>query len=171
MREVEDHVLGLVHRRGDLLQDHVALAIHLGAVEAGGEDDVAQEIERQAEIGAQHARVIGGGVDAGRGIEIAADRLDLLGDRLRAPPVGPLEGHVLEEVGDAMLGRALAAAAGADPQPERHGLDAGARVADHGQAIGKAGQLYAHAPAPAWAGLAAAPLARAWPETKSATAR
>ena len=32
----------------------------------------------------QHARVVGGGLDAGRGVEVAADRLDLLGDLPRA---------------------------------------------------------------------------------------
>ena len=125
LHQVEHHVLRRVLCRGDLLKDHVALAGKLGAVEARGEDDVAQDVESEPEILAQHARVIRGRVDPGRGIELAANRLDLLGDILGATARGALEGHMLEEMGDAMLGQALAAAAGADPDAERHGLDVG----------------------------------------------
>ena len=62
LHQVEHHVLRRVLRRGDLLEDHVALAGKLGAVEARGKDDVAQDIEREPEILTQHARVIGGRV-------------------------------------------------------------------------------------------------------------
>ena len=137
LHQVEGDVLGRIHGRGDLLQDHVALAGKLAAIEARRDDDVAQDVERERQVFAQHARVIGGRVDAGRGVEIAADRLDLLGDVLGAPPRGALEGHVLEEMGDAVLAFRLAAAAGADPDAERHGLDLGHGMAHHGEAIGK----------------------------------
>ncbi len=56
---------------------------------------------------------------------------------LRAAALRSLERHMLEEMGDAMLDLRLAAAAGADPDAERHGLDLRHGVADHGQAIGK----------------------------------
>ena len=146
LHQVEHHVLRRVLRRGDLLEDHVALAGKLGAVEARGEDDVAQDVESEAEILAQHARVIRGRVDAGRGVELAANRLDLLGDVLGAAPRGALEGHVLEEMGDAMLGQALAAAAGANPDAKRHRLDVGPGMAHHGEAIRQSGQFDTHAP-------------------------
>ena len=146
LHQVEHHVLGQILRRGDLLEDHVALAGKLGAVEARGEDDVAQDVEGEAEILAQHARVIGRRVDAGRGIQLAANRLDLLGDVLSAPPRRALEGHMLEEMGDAVLGQALAAAAGADPDAKRHRLHVGSRMAHHGEAIRQSGQLDTHAP-------------------------
>ncbi len=137
LHQVEGDVLRRVQGRGDLLQDHVALARKLATIEARGNDDVAQNVERKRQVFAQHARVIGGRVDAGRGVEIAADRLDLLGDVLGAAPRGPLEGHVLEEMGDAVLAFRLAAAAGPHPDAERYRLDLGHGMAHHGEAIGK----------------------------------
>ena len=54
---------------------------------------------------------------------MAADRLDLLGDGERRAPLGALEGHVLEQMRDAVdLGR-LVARADIDPDAERHRLD------------------------------------------------
>ena len=146
LHEVEDHVLGRIERGRDLLQDHVALAGKLGAIEARGKHDVAQEVEREPQILAQHARVIGGRVDAGGGVELAAHRLDLLGDGLGAATLGALEGHMLEEMRDAVLGGAFAAAAGPDPNPERDGLDVAPLMAHYGEAIGETGELDAHAP-------------------------
>ena len=52
----------------------------------------------------QHAREVGRGLQAGGGIEFAADRLDLLGDVAGAAPLGALEGHMLQQVRDAVLG-------------------------------------------------------------------
>ncbi len=137
LHEVEHDVLGRIHGRCDLLQDHVALAGKLAPIEARGKDDVAQDVEGEGKILAQHARVIGGGVHAGRGVELATDRLDLLGDVLGAAACGPFERHMLEEMGDAMLAKALAAAPGADPDAERHCLDLSHGVTDHGQAVGE----------------------------------
>jgi hypothetical protein len=146
LHEVEHHVLRRVLCRGDLLENDVTLAGKLGAVEARGEDDVAQDVESEPEILAQHARVIRGRVDPGRGVQLAADRLDLLGDILGAAPRGALEGHMLEEMGDTMLGQAFAAAAGANPDSKRHRLHVGPRMAHYGEAIGQSGQFDTHAP-------------------------
>ncbi len=137
LHQVEGDVVRRVHGRGDLLQDHVALAAKLGAVETRAKDDVAQDVERERHVLAQHAGVIGGGVDTGRGVEVAADILDLFGDLLGAAARRALEGHVFEEMGDAVLGSRLAPAAGPDPDAERDGLDLGHGVADHGQTIGE----------------------------------
>ena len=65
LKEVEGDIVGQIHRRGDLLQDHVALAGELGLVETRRDDDVAQDVECERHILAQNARIIGGGVDAG----------------------------------------------------------------------------------------------------------
>ena len=137
LHQVEHDVLGRIHGGGDLLEDHVALARELGAVEARARMMSLKMSSASAQVLAQHARVIGGGVDAGRGVELAADRLDLFGDVAGAPPRRTLEGHMLEEMRDAMLAARLAPAAGADPDAERDGLDLGHGVADHGQTIGK----------------------------------
>ena len=146
LHQVEHHVLRRVLRRGDFLKNHVSLACKLAAVETRGKNDVAQDVEGKPEILTQHACVIRRRVDSGRGVELAANRLDLLGDVLRASPGGALEGHVLEEVSDAVLGQALAAASRADPDAERHGLDVGSSMAHYGEAIGQSGNRDTHAP-------------------------
>ena len=82
---------------------------------------------------------IGGRFDAGRGIEIAADRLDLLGDLARGAPLGALEGHVFEQMRDAVLVGLFVAAAGADPDPERGGFQMRHAVGHDRQAGWQAG--------------------------------
>ena len=42
--------------------------------------DVGEDIDRQRHVVVQHAGVVGGGLDAGRGVDLAADILDLRGD-------------------------------------------------------------------------------------------
>ena len=67
----------------------------------------------------EHPGVVGGHLLAGIGVDVAADVLDLLGDRLRAARRRALEGHVLEEMGDAVLLGALVPAAGGQEHPDR----------------------------------------------------
>ena len=102
-----------------------------------------------ADVGLQHAGEIGGGLQAGGGVELAADRLDLLGDVAGAAPLGALERHVLEQVRDAVLVLPLVARAGRHPDAERHGLDVRHVVGDHAQAVRQhASACDAHAAAP-----------------------
>src|SRR6476646_2846174 len=165
LREVEYHVLRRILGRGDLVEEHVALAGKLGPVEARGKNDVAQDIQRESEILAQHPRVIGGRVDTCGGVKLAANRLDLLGDGLRAAAVGAFEGHMLEKMCDAMLRQVLAAAAGADPEAERDGLHIGPCMAHDVEAIPQSGYDDTHAPTPVralFAALRPSVLARAW---------
>ena len=101
----EHQVVGRVLGGADLLHDDVLLALKLLRIEGRIGEDVGEHVERERHVGAQHARVIGGGLDAGRGVEIAADRLDLLGDLARGAALGALERHVLEEMRNAVLVR------------------------------------------------------------------
>ena len=121
---------GVSSRGADLLHDDVLLAREFFRLEGRIGEDVGEHIERERHVGAQHARVIGRGLDAGRRIEVAADRLDLLGDLARGAVRGALERHVLEEMRDAVLVRVLVAAAGADPDAERGAFQMRHRVGD-----------------------------------------
>ena len=58
----------------------------------------ARIFERNAVVALQHAGVVGGHIESGRGVEIAADVLDLFGDALRRALRGALERHVLEQM-------------------------------------------------------------------------
>src|SRR5262245_48190769 len=53
---------------------------------------------------------------AGPGVDVAARRLDLVGDRAHAALLGALEEHVLEHVRGADLAFALVGGAGVDPR-------------------------------------------------------
>ena len=105
----------------DLLQDHGALTFELARLEGRVLQYVGEDVEREADILLQHLGVVRGAFARGIGVEVAADRLDLLGDGERAAPLGALERHVLEEMRDAVDLRRLVPRADIDPEPERHG--------------------------------------------------
>ncbi len=89
----------------------------------------------------QHLHVVGGVLARGVGVEVAADRLDLAAMCGGVAALGALEGHMLEEVGDAVLGLRLVAGAGGDIGAERDGLHRGHAFGDDRQAVGQAGDL------------------------------
>ncbi len=100
LKVIEDDVVGGVVGLADLLQDNGALALHLLGLEGRVLQDVGKDVERERHILLQHLGVEGGALARGVGVEVAAHRLDLLGDGERAAPLGPFERHMLEKVGD-----------------------------------------------------------------------
>ena len=109
LRQVEDQIVGRVASGSDLLKDDMTFALELVGVEHGLGQDVGQDVERLRPVILEDAGVIGGGLHAGRGIDLAAGGFDLLGDGLGGAPFGALEGHVLEEMRDAVLLRQFVA--------------------------------------------------------------
>src|SRR3546814_9532900 len=69
----------------------------------------------------------------------------LLGDGLRAAPLGALEHHVLEQMRDAVQLRRLVARAGADPGAEGDGGDARHGIRGDRESGRQPGYLDAHA--------------------------
>ena len=148
LQAVPDQIVRRVFGGADFLDDHVLLALQFVRIECRIGQDVGEHIQRQRHVGLEHARIVGGGFDRGRGIEIAADRLDILGDLTRGPPRGALERHVLEQMRNAMLVRLLVAAAGADPDAERSGLQMRHRVSHDRETTGQTRDFDAHATTP-----------------------
>src|SRR5690606_7525821 len=161
LKEIENDVVGRVVGRADLLQDHALLARELVRVEGRAGENVRENIERKRHVLAEDARVVAGVLKAGGGVKIAAGVLDLLHDLPRVAPRRALEGHMYEQVRDAMLMRILVARTRTDPDAERGRAQVVHAVGDDRQA---AVELFHASPH------AAAPTARLRSETKRATA-
>ena len=152
---VEDDVVGRVVGLADLLQDHGALALHLLGLEGRVLQDVGEDVERQRHILLEHLGVIGRALARGIGVEVAADRLDLLGDGERAAPLGALERHMLEKVRDAVDLGWLVPGPDIDPDAERDGVDGLDPVGGDLQPVFQFRQLDRHSLLLAAAGMAA----------------
>ena len=147
----EDEIVRSVGDGADLLDDDVLLANELVAVEGRLGEDVGEHVERERHIGLENARVISRRLGARRRIEIAAHSLDLLGDLARRAPARAFEGHVFEEMRDAVLIPPFVAAAGIDPHAERGRLEMRHRVGHHIDAGFQGRHRNAHAAAPSCA--------------------
>ena len=141
LEQIEHQVVRRVLHLPDLLQDHGALARELALVEGRVLQDVGEQVDRERQIVREHARVVGGLLARGVGVQVAADVLDRLGDSARRAALGALERHVLEHVGDAVdLGR-LVARADVDPDADAHRLHARHGLGRDAQAAIEGGDL------------------------------
>ena len=119
----------------DLLHHHLALPGQLGGVEGGKAHRVGQHVQAlPGELGGHH-RVVDGVVEGGPGVDLAAVGLDVAGDLPRAPAGGPLEEHVLVEVGQAGLVLPLVGPSHVHPDLERHHVGGPLWLVDQGEAV------------------------------------
>ena len=91
----------LVHR--DLLEHDLALGVEV--VEERREDHVAHHVERRLDVAVGDARVDDRVLARGRGVQLAAEPVEDLGDLERAVAARALEEQVLDEVRDARPSR------------------------------------------------------------------
>src|SRR6185312_11305446 len=122
-----------------------ALALQLVLLEGRMLQDVSDDIDGERRILGKHLGVIGGLLARRIGVEMAAHLFDGLGDLAGAAPLGALEGHVLEQMRDAVDLGPLVARADIDPNAERHRVDAGHEVARDLEPVLELGDLDAHA--------------------------
>ena len=137
--DVVHEVLRRVLDHRDLLEHDLALGVDLG--EGGLEDHVRDHVERGLEPLVGHAGVDDRRLARRGGVQLAAERVEDLGDLLGAVAAGALEEEVLDEVGDASASLGLVAGAGADPEAERDRADARNVLADHPFSPGQRRQL------------------------------
>src|SRR6266508_933794 len=130
--EVVDKLLGAVLDHGDLLQDDLALGVEVG--EGRCEDHVGHHVERLLDVVVEDPSIDDRVVARGRGVELAAEGVEDLGDLLGRVGPGTLEEEVLEEMGHPCAAVVLVARARSDPQADRRGANAGERLADHPRA-------------------------------------
>ena len=133
----EDVVVGGVEGLGDLLGHHVLLALDLGRVERGPEDQVGHHLHSQRQGAVQGADLETGALIAGRGVQRAALGLDPFDDLARAHVARALEHQMFQAVGPARgrLGLPFGSAAHGDGQGQ--GAQAGHGIADDADAVGE----------------------------------
>ena len=90
---------------GELVQDHLALALELGLRKAAVLDDVAEHRDEARRVARQAAHVVRGVVLVGVRVDVGAEPLGVEVDLLAAARVRALERHVLDEVADAVQAR------------------------------------------------------------------
>ena len=121
--QVEDQLLGRVVHHRDLLEDDLPFRVEVG--EAGSEDHVGHDVERGLQVLVEDARVDDRVVARGRGVQLAAERVEDLGDLEGRVGGGALEEQMLEEVAHSCVRVALVPRARADPEPDGRRADAG----------------------------------------------
>ena len=93
----------------DLLEDDLLLLLNLAFGEGGMEDDVGKEFETTLQMDRQGGSIDAGLLLGGEGVELAPYPIDAVQDMVRASVAGALEDAMLDEMGDALLGRAFVA--------------------------------------------------------------
>ena len=140
-----DEVAGVVVAHRDLFEDHVALGLDVVRAQQRGRHEVADDVDRQRQVGVEHPRVEAGVLLAGEGVHLAADGVERGGDVQRRAARGALEQQVLEEVRGTGLRRGLVARADADPDAEGGRAHARDVLGDHAQPAGQHGAAHARA--------------------------
>ena len=135
MDEVGRRVLD--HR--DLLEHDLALGVELG--EPRLEDHLGHHVERGLQPVVGDAAVDDGVLARGRRVQLAAQRVEDLGDLAGRVRRRALEQQVLDEVRDPGLRVGLVARAGADPEAERDRAHVVEPLADHALAGVELGQV------------------------------
>jgi hypothetical protein len=120
----DDLLVLLVHLLG-LAKNHIALAGDGSLVQLGVLQNVRQDLDSLGHIVLEDAGVIHGLFSGGIGIEVAADILDLNLQLLLRSVLGSLEGHVLQEVGGAVVLLSFISAASINPHTNGGGFAMG----------------------------------------------
>ena len=121
-------VIRVVLPHVDLAQDDVALANHLVGGQRGVQHGISEHIDGDASMLGRDVDVIHRAVEGRVGVEVAAVRLDGQGDFATRAPLGALEQHVFEEMGETRPEQGILVNA-AGFHPNLHGSDGGRSIA------------------------------------------
>ena len=98
-----EKLLGSILDGAQLLEDHGPLALNLLLLEQRIQNDVRDQLEGILEVNVEHVGVVTSVLFGGESVELTTHGIDLEGDLLGRAIGGPLEQHVLDEVGDTRL--------------------------------------------------------------------
>ena len=133
--QLVDEIVGSVLDHLDLFEDHLLLALDLVDRKRRVQHQVRQDVEGPRQVLVHHLDVVAGVLLRRERVEVAAHRVELLRDLLRAAPLGALEEHVLDEVGDAALLGVLVTGATSQPHAETHRADMRHGLGDEPDAV------------------------------------
>ena len=108
---IDDGVFRRVLVHAHLLQNHAPLLLHLAAGKDGVEGEVGEQLKRALEVRAQQRGVEADFFLGGVGVQLAAHGFEAVEDVEALALFGAFEGHVLPEVGQALLVRGFIARA------------------------------------------------------------
>ena len=122
--QLEDQIVRRVGDAVDLFEDHVPLGLEIALAEQRTAHQIGEDVHRERKVLVEHVGLVAGVVAAGEGVEAAAAHLELERELPGRPPLGALEHHVLEQMGDAHLLGPLVRAGGAHVDPDGRRADA-----------------------------------------------
>ena len=125
----------------DLFEDDALFLFDIVLAKGRIEDQIAQDVHGERQVFIEHLGVEADQFLGGEGVEIAADGIDRARDLFGGTRGGPLEEHVLDEVGDAVLFRRFAAGTGAHPDSYRNGTHMVHCLSDDFDAVRQGGHL------------------------------
>ena len=137
VRLFRNEILRRILHHGDLLQHHAALLLQLAVVKARPQRKIADNIHRQGQILIDYLGVVAGAILAGKGVELTADLVHLLGDLPRAARLRAVEHHMLNEMGKAVFFRPLIHGAYPNPTPDGATPDMCQFFSHDAQAVGQ----------------------------------
>mmetsp|Transcript_18551 Transcript_18551/g.58118 ORF Transcript_18551/g.58118 Transcript_18551/m.58118 type:complete len:521 (-) Transcript_18551:9-1571(-) len=140
VQAVKDHLLrGLLHFL-HLAQDDAALKVEVRLVQRGVLQDVREDVHALPQVLLEALGIVDSLLPGGVGVQVSPHVLDLLLQGDTVPPLRALEGHVLQEVGGAVVLLRLEAAPRIDPHAHSQGL-VGGLLGGHAQAVGEGRNL------------------------------
>src|SRR6202521_4649815 len=127
-----DEVVGIILIHFYFFEHRTALARDIAAIEDGMKDKIAEDIHGERKVLIEDFDIEADTFLRRESIHIAADRIDLAGNRFGGAGFRALEHHVLDEVGDAIPFRIFVARAGLQPDANRDGTNVGHLLGDDG---------------------------------------
>ena len=109
LEEIEGLIFRRIVRRPDFLKDDMLFASQFFRVEGRVLENIRKKIDCQWQIFGKDTCIIVRVLDAGCRVQFTADGLDFLGDAACAPGLCPLERHMFQKMGDAVLFRRFGA--------------------------------------------------------------
>ena len=113
-------ILGIVFGVLKLFDDHELLLFQLLLPERGMHHDVRKDVQRFRYVGIKNSRIEACLFLRRERIQIAAKRFEALCYVPDAPPLGPLEHHVLDEMADPVLAQRLVSGTDVSPDADRN---------------------------------------------------